>query len=47
LELYGSYSWLDFADALSIAYVEEQGSAEILSYDTDFDRIPGIKRVEP
>jgi predicted nucleic acid-binding protein len=47
LDLYGTYRRLDFADAVSIAYMEEAGIAEIATYDTDFDGIPGIRRIEP
>lgn len=47
LDLYGSSAFLDFGDAVCVAHMESQGIEEILSYDTDFDRIPGIKRVEP
>ena len=47
LDLYASYPFLDFEDALSAAYMEKQGLTEILSYDTDFDRVSGIIRREP
>lgn len=49
LDIYASYPHLDFedADALSIAYMERHGIAELISYDQDFDRIPGVRRVEP
>ena len=47
LDLYASYPFLDFEDALSAAYMEKQGLTEILSYDTDFDRVSGIVRQEP
>ena len=47
LSLYGTHSFLDFEDALTIAHMERQGVPEILSYDRDFDRVPGVARVEP
>jgi predicted nucleic acid-binding protein len=47
LDIYGSSPELDTGDALAIAHMEDQGPEEILSYDTDFDDQPGIKRVEP
>jgi predicted nucleic acid-binding protein len=46
LELYGT-SALDFGDALIIATMRESNSASLYSYDTDFDRIGGIARLEP
>ena len=47
LDLYASFPFLDFEDALAVAHMERQGVKELLSYDRDFDRIPGITRVEP
>ena len=47
LDLYVSHSFLDFEDALAAAHMERQGVIEIFSYDRDFDRVPGLKRVEP
>ncbi len=38
---------IGFADAYNAALMERQGLTEIYSYDTDFDRIDGIARVEP
>ena len=38
---------VSFADAYNAAYMESRGITEVYSYDTDFDRIEGIKRVEP
>ena len=37
----------DFADAFNVAVMEARGISEIYSWDTDFDRIPGLTRVEP
>ncbi len=38
---------VSFADAYNAAYMEARGLNEVYSYDSDFDRIPGITRVEP
>lgn len=38
---------IDFVDALSIAQMERTKMITILSFDRDFDRIPGIARQEP
>jgi predicted nucleic acid-binding protein len=45
LAIYASSS-LDFADALAIAHMERQKITEIYSFDTDFDRPAGIKRLD-
>ncbi|MXW35930.1 MAG: type II toxin-antitoxin system VapC family toxin [Chloroflexi bacterium] len=47
LDLYGASPFLDFEDALAVAHLERQGLTEIVSYDRDFDRVPGIERIEP
>lgn len=47
LDIYASSPFLDFEDALTVAHMERRGINEILSYDTDFDRVPGITRLEP
>ena len=47
LDLYAGESSLDFEDALAIAHMERLGIDEIVTYDRDFDRVPGIKRMEP
>lgn len=46
LDLYAS-SNLSFADAYNVTYIEQRALAEIYSWDTDFDRVAGIGRVEP
>lgn len=46
LDLYAA-SNLDFVDALSVAHMERTKINTILSFDRDFDRIPGINRLEP
>ena len=38
---------IDFGDALIIASMQQSGSDTIYSFDTDFEKIPGIKRQEP
>ncbi len=38
---------ISFADAYNAAYMEARGLHEVYSYDTDFDHVKGIIRVEP
>lgn len=38
---------LSFVDAFNTAYMESRGITEVYSYDTDFDAIDGITRIEP
>lgn len=38
---------VSFADAYNAAYMDSRGITEVYSYDTDFDRIEGLVRVEP
>ncbi len=38
---------ISFADAYNAAYMESRGIDEIYSWDTDFDRLAGIVRVDP
>lgn len=38
---------LGFADAYNAALMEARGINEVYSYDTDFDLVEGIRRVEP
>lgn len=47
LDLLAVYPFLDFEDALSVAWMEHREDRTILSYDVDFDRIPGIQRIVP
>ena len=47
LDLMATRQALDYEDALSVMHSKRQGIAEIYSYDTDFDRIEGLERVEP
>ena len=46
LNIYASSSF-DFEDALAIAHMQQQGISEIISYDKDFDSMPGVHRIEP
>lgn len=45
-ELYISHN-VSFADAYNAAHMQARQLTEIYSWDRDFDRIPGITRVEP
>ena len=47
LDIFAARPSLDFEDALSVAYMQNEGIAELYSYDRDFDRISGITRIEP
>ena len=47
LDIFAEDAALDFEDALAIAHMEADGIDEIYSYDQDFDRVEGIRRVEP
>lgn len=40
-------SRLSFTDAYNAVYMKRRSLSEIYSWDIDFDRIPGIRRVEP
>lgn len=46
LELFTAHSFLDFADAMCIVQ-SQAGGDELLSYDEDWDDVPGIERLEP
>ncbi|HEX5370208.1 MAG TPA: PIN domain-containing protein [Dehalococcoidia bacterium] len=46
VELFEAYAYLDFADAVAITRSQEGGD-ELLSYDRDFDKVPGAERHEP
>jgi predicted nucleic acid-binding protein len=41
------YPALSFADAFNVASMEAQHLTDIYRWDTGFDRVPGIVRVEP
>lgn len=38
---------ISFADAYHAATMRKMGLTEIISYDKDLDRVPGIRRIEP
>ena len=46
LELYATTK-LDFVDALNVAHMERGEIQTIVSFDTHYDRVPGITRHEP
>jgi predicted nucleic acid-binding protein len=46
LALYAT-TGLSLADAHHVVLMQDLGITEIISFDTDFDGIPGITRVEP
>jgi len=47
LDFYAAHPSLDFEDVLAVAHMERQGIVELYSYDEDFDRVGGIRRLEP
>jgi predicted nucleic acid-binding protein len=47
LELFGSTASLDFGDAMLVAQSQQSRLRTIYSYDTDFDRVAGLRREEP
>ena len=47
LDVYASSPALDFEDALAVAHMEQLGISRIVSYDRDFDRVAGLRRLEP
>lgn len=38
---------IDFVDAVTVVTMQAIGVQPIYSYDTDFDRLPGLRRLEP
>ena len=38
---------VSFADALHAVFMEELDLKQVVSFDRDFDRVPGITRIEP
>ena len=46
LDLYAGTT-ISFADAYNAAYMQWRGTNEIYTWDTDFDRLAGIVRLEP
>ncbi len=47
LDLFAQHEFLDFVDALIVTQIEAGHADSVLSYDRDFDRVPGVIRVEP
>jgi predicted nucleic acid-binding protein len=47
LDIFASTPGLDFEDAISVAYAERRQPPEIYSYDSDFDEVAAVTRVEP
>lgn len=45
LALYGTTSGLDFADAYLAAAALEVGPPVVASFDSDFDRVAGVRRI--
>lgn len=46
IDIYTSKN-ISFADAFNVAFALEKNIKEIYSYDKDFDKFKGIKRIEP
>lgn len=48
LQIFALYlaSPLGFADCYHVMLMHRLGITEVLSFDTDFDRIPGLRRRE-
>src|SRR5207237_1281760 len=47
LDLYATYTFLDFEDAVLAAHMERTKDTELYSYDRDFDQLPAVTRLEP
>lgn len=47
LGVYVAHPQLDFGDAAIVAAMQLDGAADLFACDRDFDRVPGIARVEP
>jgi predicted nucleic acid-binding protein len=47
LDLFAVSPFQDIEDAVIVAHMERQGLTNLLSYDTDFDRISTVERQEP
>ncbi len=45
-EVFKKYPALSFTDATSVAYMMDNGIREIYSFDSDFDTVPKITRLE-
>lgn len=47
LERYVAHRGLSFADAFHSVLVQREMGGQLLSFDREFDRFPGINRIEP
>ncbi|MCK4418749.1 type II toxin-antitoxin system VapC family toxin, partial [Candidatus Aerophobetes bacterium] len=47
LDIYAVKKNLSFTDAFNCAFILKKEIKEIYSYDEDFDKIKGIKRITP
>jgi len=47
LEIFATYSFLNFGDSFVAAAAFEETTPEVCSFDRGFDRVPGITRLEP
>ncbi|MFH1564923.1 MAG: PIN domain-containing protein [bacterium] len=47
MNIYVDKKKLSFADAFNVVFAIKGGVKEVYSYDTDFDKLEGIKRVTP
>lgn len=46
LSLFAEHN-VDFADALLAARMRRRGTTDVISFDRHFDRLPGVRRIEP
>ena len=46
LDIYVTYT-IDFEDALIVAHMHSRHESQVYSYDRGFDKIQGVKRLEP
>lgn len=46
LQIYAETN-IDFEDAIIVAHIESDDDPTVISFDRNFDRIPGVTRVEP
>ena len=46
-DIYATYPFLDFEDALSVAHMASRDVREIVSHDLGFDHVSEVTRVEP
>lgn len=44
--VYRTIDGLSFVDALTVAFMERRRIRTIYSFDADFDRVPGVERLE-